>query len=442
MINKHSVTSPINLNEGLHSKLFVIQVTGNLKAESCKDAANKRNRLGNQGIPLGDELKSNFGCYMDDNQNRVLVMLHCRGNQLIDMLKVENILKSEFHRIDAKELEEEFDLAYGIINPLISIQNQNILQIFDKTVLESYQPPYTMMTNAGSFELGLEFYPQELINSLPNTIVADITQDDQRPQITVHKIGILTGNSPESGLMLWETMNTKIREKLGHHFKGDISFPEVVIESEPAMGLSMELEEREEETRKTVVRGIENLCQRGATLVAIACNTTQYFRHEIENVCKRYNVTYIPMAEAVLQHLSKERIDEFDFLGIKYVADFEKWSDFKLLDKSKSVRIPNSTDLKEINRLAFEVKRNKITGKGINKLRDLINNATQTNHIVIALTELSILLSNQHKQKKSQKVYIDTLSLLADALAATFVEGIWDMYHFPSKKKSIKATRK
>ena len=56
-------------------------LTQNPKAESCADAANKRSRLGHQGIPIFDELKSNFGTFINKDGQISYAMLHCRGNQ-------------------------------------------------------------------------------------------------------------------------------------------------------------------------------------------------------------------------------------------------------------------------------------------------------------------------------------------------------------------------
>lgn len=135
-----------------HSKSLTCNITPNHRSESCKDAAQKRNRLGHIGIPLCDELKSNFGYFEDPEGKRQYALLHIRGNQLLDLDKVEKILGFSFHRLPEQDLQNTFGLQYGIVNPLISIQHENILQIFDTATQQELLPPYTMMTNAGHFE--------------------------------------------------------------------------------------------------------------------------------------------------------------------------------------------------------------------------------------------------------------------------------------------------
>lgn len=81
------------------------------------------------------------------------------------------------------------------------------------------------------------------------------------------------------------------------------------------MGLSMELEARSQQVEKTVVEGIKALCDFGSTLIAIACNTTQYFSGRCEEVCACYGCKYVTMVECLERVLSERGASEFDFLG-------------------------------------------------------------------------------------------------------------------------------
>ncbi len=399
-------------------------ITPNLRAQSCKDAARKRNRLGQTGIPLFDELKSNFGYCVDKNGEINYVLLHCRGNQLIDEEKVRSVLSSQFHRLDADKIFTIFGLEYGTVNPIISIQDKTILQIFDETILKKYLPPYTMMTNAGHFEWGIEFHPNELVNKLKNVRVADIIKDETKPKFKDHKIGILTGNPPESGMYLWRLINDHIKSELKSKFLGDISYPNIIIESIPDMGISMELGLREEATWKVVENGVVRLCQAGATIIGIVCNITQYYQDRIKTICKSYNATFIPMADALLECLEKSEETEFDFLGINYVSDFDQWSAYKVLKKKYKINIPPDEVLNSIKDLAFLVKKENISGRGINKLRDIINNHTTSDNIIIASTEMSLLLFEQHGKSRKGKQFIDTLQILANKMADVYLADV------------------
>jgi len=400
-------------------------VTKNDESTSCREAANNRYRLGNKGIPIFDELKSNFGSFLANGEEQY-VMVHCRGNQILDDLKLEQILKSKFQRLEPEELERLFGIGYGLVNPFIGFEHNNILQIFDVSIFDHYFPPYTMMTNLGHLRYGVEFKPEEIVDALSKTLISDVVFRDTRKIPIQHKIGILTGNSPESGILLWEKINDRIRNQPGIKFLGDISFPRVLVESIPEMGLSMELAFRENDIRSVVIEGVESLCKNGSTIVGIACNTTQYFSNDLTRLCKDYGATYVSIAESTYKYLKDRSVRSFDFLAIDYVSNFTRWSDFRNIFENFEVNIPSANDISRINELAFDVKKSVVTGNSINKLRDLINNSTKTETVLLALTELSILFASQ-KKSRSGKQFIDTLSILSEAIADLYIKDYLDV---------------
>ena len=77
----------------------------------------------------------------------------------------------------------------------------------------------------------------------------------------------------------------------------------------------------------------------------------------------------------------------------------------------------------------------------LSKLGKLIDNATKTNTIILALTELSILLNSQRKFfiKKSKKVYLDTLTILAEAIGDMYTK---DYLSVIEKSKKIRDDNK
>lgn len=409
--------------EFVESNKLWYSVTWNHAAMSCADAANKRKRLGGEhGIPLCDELKSNIGYYISNGGKKYL-LIHCRGNQMIDDERINSLLGSEYVRLPNEDLLTEFNCEYGLVNPFFFGSNfPEIEQVFDKSVLEDFFPPYTLMTNAGDKNWGIEFKSRELLNLLKTTRVADIITEESKIKIRKHKIGILTGNSPESGIFLWQKLNETIRAKLGDDFLGDLSFPAVLVESMPGMGLSMELDKRDNETWQVVEDGITTLCKNGATIIGIACNTTQYFSEQVTEICKRYGAEFFSMVEAVNSYLIQKNIKHFDFLGIEFVTDFNKWSDFRELNQNYKIEIPSIKNLEKIKELAFEGKQKVFSSAGINGVRDLIKNSTKTKNIIIALTEISILLSTHKPPKGDDRLYIDTLTLLANKMADRYLK--------------------
>ena len=68
------------------------------------------------------------------------------------------------------------------------------------------------------------------------------------------------------------------------------------------------------------------------------------------------------------------------------------------------------------------MKRELFTPATVNRLRDLINRSTETDTVVLALTELSILWSRQNGPPRSGKRFIDTLDILASSMAEIYLE--------------------
>ena len=396
----------------------------NREVFSCPDAAANRMRLCNDdepGIPIFDELKTELGYFIDKNKKQQKVLVHCRGNQKVDRLKISNILNAEYQRIENKGVTK------GLINPF-GVEFRDLLQIFDISTVKQFHPPYTMMTNAGDYKLGIEFYPKELISVLNHTIVDDIIRKDNYNNFIKHKIGIVTGNGPDSGMLLWRKINNAVKDNLSKRkklsFSGDLSFPEISIESIPEMGISMELEDRLKATELVVLKSVINLCKNGATLICLACNTTQYFKQEIEELCDIYNVEFLSIPEVLEEYLVKSKIDSFDFIGISYVADFEKYSAYKYLNNKFSISV-NQEVLKDIDKLAFVIKMFPDNYQKIQPLGKILEQKTINDTVVVALTEISTVLDYHKKLVKSKNI-IDTVQVLADEVAKRYIKGIYN----------------
>jgi len=393
-------------------------VSQNPPVRSCPDAAARRLRLGHEGIPLFDELKSALGV-SESSVGRRYVAVHCRGHQRLDEEKLANLLGAPFRRLGTTELSETFSAHKGLVNPFGLARRGQIQQVFDESVVQRYFPPYTMMTNIGDLNYGVEFHAAEVIAAL-DAVIADVVEERGRRVPKEHKIGILTGNSPESGILLWEWINSRIRDH-PKVFRGDFSFPTVFIESAPGMGLSMELAMRESAVRPIVLDGVNRLCLSGATVIGIACNTTQYFAREISDLCHKHGAQFVSTADETALYLRREQIESFDFLGIGAVSDFGNWSGYGPALRDFNATIPSEASRSKIDELAYYVKKEGVTGKTVTLLRDLIQ-AAKSDVVVLALTELSIVYASQKKTRKSQKRVIDTLEILANRMANICVQ--------------------
>lgn len=323
--------------------------------------------------------------------------------------------------MEPEELEAEFGLAKGLVNPFTMARRGGVRQLFDRTVVQPFFPPYTMMTNLGDLEWGVEFGPREMIDVLPRASVGDLVLDSLQHVPIEHTLGILTGNGPESGRLLWKRIDDCIRDHWQEvPFRGDIGYPRVVVESLPSMGESMDLPARVDAVRPVVLGGVRNLCERGATVIGIACNTTQYFAPAVREVCDAYNAQFVSMVDATAARLRELNITAAKFLGIGAVSDFEHWSDFSRLNEKFALDLPEPTSVRDIDDLAFLVKENGATPETVNPMRDLIRRTApnEGDVVVLALTELSVLIATQ---KGSNRQIIDTLQILAEQMANIYL---------------------
>ena len=387
----------------------------------CAQAAEHRSRLGSVGIPLCDELKSLLYSYRDTDGKTGYVLLHCRGHQRINLTSVSAMVGRPVRPVSDDELWAEFGAAYGTVTPFLFAGRPDVRHLVDDTLLARFYAPYTVMTNCGDLEHAVEFHAADVFDVLPRSMVGDIVAAEDK-RIPRHALGIVTGNSPESGMLLWEKINAVIRADQRVRTRGDAGFPRTVIDSVPAMGASMELWEREKEVRGVVRETVRGLCEAGTTIIGVACNTTQYFAREIQATCADFGAHFVSMAAATHSYLQLTGTDKFDFLGIEPVADLAGRSEFGPALRDFDVRVPDPARRAAIAELAFRVKREVVSPATVNRLRDLIGHATETDTVVVALTELSILLARQHGRPRSGKRIIDTLDLLAGAMAEIVLE--------------------
>jgi aspartate/glutamate racemase len=184
----------------------------------------------------------------------------------------------------------------------------------------------------------------------------------------------------------------------------------------------MDLALRESEVRQIVLDGARSLCRRGATVVGIACNTSQYYADDVAEVCEGFGARFVKTADETARYLRNAGIDTFDFLGIGAVADFAKWSGYGKALAGFDVRIPSADILPEIDELAHLVKQQVVSNTTRNKYRDLIGKRTQTQVVVLALTELSVLASEERGKQRPGKRIVDTLEVLAERMADVYIQ--------------------
>jgi aspartate/glutamate racemase len=343
------------------------------------------------------------------------------------------------------ELLEKLEARKGTVTPFRwRIVNQ-CEHIFDRDVIEIRELGSTMITNAGDKRWGVEFEPSELYQALSRVGRAAVFSGISIPRPSERgrrygqgRIGIVTGNAPESGMLLWQRINRVARRELERRGvnAGDVGLPSVLVSSIPAMGISMELDLRKAQTRDVVINAMKSLCLAGCEILSLACNTTQCFAEDIVDACRRWDVTFISMPEALMAALSRNKCDRARFLGLSFVADFNGLSAYGRLQPTVEL-FPFDGQEEAMTEIAYKVKQGK-TRAAMQQLSRILGKddppKIRDKHgklpVVMALTELSIAvepLQQKHAQKvaenadtpplqiKERAVY-DTLGVYAEAI--------------------------
>ncbi len=448
-------------------------------AKSCRHAVTLRNRLGavaGLGVPLWAELKSEVRFYQESGTGEMIaVAVHCRANFVIK----GNDSEDRSLILDAIELKPELwnvlprndnSEVHGLVNPLCvdaitEVENPQfdgkIYQIFDESIFVSGDLPNTMITNSGSFTKSIEFIPAELFDvvkdNFPNTIRVSVCEID--PEWVEHqkhkgqknrpdwlrfpppkgpKIGILTGNSPESGITLMEDILAVFRRKeLFKITATDINMPEIMLYSCPALGLTMELVERERAVWVEVQEAIRHMIDAGCDLVTVACNTTVHFQNELQSICKKEGVRFISIVDACLDELKRiigpQEINSgksIGLLGIGPVISLDDgYSGYAKLQEIGHFDIVGS----DATELAYEIKKlgddEKLIKRVASRFRNQIKeDLADVNQVILALTEASIVYRAHKNAIKAELArddlhidFIDPINSLAKRLVYDYL---------------------
>lgn len=449
------------------------------EARSCGQAVTVRNRLGSsesEGVPLWYELKSEIGeIVVESTGQRTYYAAHTRANTKLDRTAILDALgiraieaEVSFNTDLGGAAEKKDSELFGLVNPL-NVEllfaaagrlapAEEIVQVFDESLKLSSGYPNTLMTNIGIRTSAMEFRFREffslVVKHYPLSRIAKIATFDEIwlgiggehkkvgwkkfPPAFGPKIGILTGNSPESGLMLWSDFLDFYRGLFRK--TTDVMLPEVMIQSSPSMGLTMELAEREPWIRKNILADIGKLLEGGCKIVTVACNTSIYFSNEIRALCEQSGASFISIAEACVPMIKKGVEDssgsddssskngDIGLIGIGSVIDFNGgYSGYSSVLAGEDFQFAPCNG----EELAWKMKdigsdEKKIT-KALSDFRKLVREEfSDISVVVLALTEVSIVyrqhIAKMPSKQPDERVYIDPLHELSRELVRRYLE--------------------
>ena len=404
-------------------------ISRNPVVRSCAEAAHHRCRLGNRGIPLWDELKSLFV-----SDGKKYAMLHTRAYRQFDTQAVKQLLGwQQLEKVDEHNLKNKLGMIYGTVNPQSCPPHYP--QVFDKCIFARYTPPYTMMTNNNNLTVAIEFNPQELYEQLKKQgtklVKAEISRGGSQ-DIKLPVFGILTGNSPESGMLLWRMLNEAVFKLLDSEnlYTGDLSYPQVIVNSNPMMGMTMEISKRKPSCLSIIKESILQMKNAGITHLAIACHTSHALYQEILDECTNYNLNFVSLRDIVLKELEKLPPKQTCLMGIGDVASLAEGTTYHQA-MQLGIEPLGQQALETIADLAFLIKQESLRGvsKALNKFRQIIRSQIPQQNSILALTELSELYAMHPKVFKPETLFegknlIEPLGLYAKKLAEIYVNSL------------------
>ncbi|MBY0429849.1 MAG: hypothetical protein K2Q10_01520 [Rhodospirillales bacterium] len=389
---------------------------------SCRDAANNRYRLGQVGIPLEDEMKSYLSEFRSPNGKRIFVMLHCRADRIIDFdkIKAAGLPIGDLRRAVISEIDDEA-LGYGLINPFRAeaiLPDKALFHVFDTGLFSDSSVIGTMMTNAGDRTWGIEFHPQDLLAAIPEhrRWVIDFTVGEYGESAKIFPgIGIITGNAPESGMLLWDKINHIHKRWLGDDFHGDTSYPYINVQSIPHMGLSMELDRRSSDLWKILEKKVDTMIDAGVRILAVACNTTQYYSDLFQERLDAVGGRFISAAPVVGGFIRAQAPRKVLLLGIGYSASLGEWSGYRDLRDIDNLIRPDKKMAECLSRLAYLVKSSGPNGVAYQQLRGILRHS-DADVALLLLTELSMIHARYPRWPGNPIRIVDSLDLYAQSI--------------------------
>jgi aspartate/glutamate racemase len=405
---------------------------------SCREAADATVRVGEPTIPLWDEMKTALYPATPDGAGG-FVMFHCRADRELDPRIVNAILGYEAEKLDKQTLNR-LGLEYGLINPFHGIGGQRVSHVVDHDLLKPLGVTGTVATNAGHLQWRVLFRAQELFDKLPDVRKFNITTED--PNMAERRkwadnppiIGFVSGNGPDSGARLKEAMHEVVFDRLGRLASADITRPETITADLPILGETMEIWDYFDHIDPVLLDRYKRLCEYGARVVAVACNTTLIprFSKRLRAISDSRDVpvTLVSMPEVVGRELRRRGTKgALHLLGAEPVVNFARgWSAYEpiLADiEGITVEPPSAVSIGYMNEISSLVKNNQFK-PALDKFRSMLNWFKEGSTVVCASTEMSILLpllKDKDRLRLADKgvEVIDSLALTAEELADYFV---------------------
>ena len=222
------------------------------------------------------------------------------------------------------------------------------------------------------------------------------------------RIGIITGSGPEAGVDLWTKVLQENRRRMGSQFRHDTDAPAVDIISDPALGLSMELDRTESEVWAALRADAEALDGR-VIAYAIACNTLNVFAPRLNEL--GLNARLISFADVLGSYLRRRGETRVCLLGARTVAELGAWSPYRSLHSLVDFEPLDEGGRMALHQLIYDVKQYGAQHPGLRDRFASLLERVRSQTVLLACTELPLIADVE-----TPKHLVDVTQLVAEAL--------------------------
>lgn len=223
------------------------------------------------------------------------------------------------------------------------------------------------------------------------------------------KIGIIAGSGPEAGIDLWNKLLQASRVMQGDRYRGDLDAPNVTIFSEPALGLSMELEANDALVWSCLKDTAQAISAR-VDYYAIACNTLNHYQPRLDAL--NLPAKLVSFADAVREHVETNRIERLALLGARPVMDLGPWSHYRQLADHVRIELPRPAQSVQLHRLIYDIKTFGGNVPDIRRRFRAILDTLESDTVLLACTELPLV-----PLEPGRRHMVDVTELVARKLA-------------------------
>ena len=230
--------------------------------------------------------------------------------------------------------------------------------------------------------------------------------EDTQIETTGQRIGIVAGSGPDAGMDLWRKLLQIAKHGSGNSFRGDVDAPYVIICSNPALGLSMDMAKHKElvwSELSQVLAGISSFVD----CVCIACYTLHVFEDRIHSL--ELSAEFVSLISVVVEYVLGRNLQSVGLLTAGAITT----SLPPLLTALEGLcEVEIAANPAAVRQLIFDIKTGEprdpeIIGKFEQVIRDM-----DSETVILGCTELSLV-----QTKVEGRGLVDGVALLAEELA-------------------------